>query len=130
VSEPQIAEMRRVADAYPSADAPGAYAAFSRQARIVEGVVTQTYAIAASLTRKAEGLNEVAEIWNRTSKFCESALQQIARLRQKYPQGGVSELYDLVLDYKLACDKRHRGVLEEIECQRMDFPKGLLPELK
>jgi hypothetical protein len=119
-----------VGDAYPSADVPGAGAAFSRQTRVVEGVVTQTYAVAASLARKAEDLEEVAEIWRRTGEFCQSALQRLAKLKEKYPHCGAPELYDLVLDFKLACEKRHKGVLEEQACLSTDFPKGLLPDLK
>lgn len=130
LGQPQLLEMQRVGDAYPSADVPGACAAFSRQTRVVEGVVTQTYAIAASLARKAEDLNEVAEIWRRTGEFCQSALQRLTKLKDKYPKCGAPELYDLVLDYKLACDKRHKGVMEEQACLTMDFPKGLLPNLK
>jgi len=130
LGQPQIMEMQRVGEAYVSAEVPGACAAFSRQVRIVEGVVTQTYAIAASLARKTETLNEIAEIWLRTSEFCQSALDSLARLKDKYPYCGTAELYDLALDYKLACDKRHKGVLEELACQKADFPKGLLPELK
>src|SRR5207247_6220932 len=97
---------------YPSADLPGACAAFSRQTRIVEGVVSQTYAIAASLARKAGDLNEVAETWRGMGEFCEAALQRLAKLKEKYPRCGALELYDLVLDYKLACDKRRQGVME------------------
>src|SRR5438132_8934348 len=88
LGQPPLLEMERVGDAYASADVPGACAAFSRQARRVEGVVTQTYAIAASLARKAEDLEEVAEIWRRTSEFCQAALQRLANLKDKYPHCG------------------------------------------
>ena len=124
VGQPQIREMQR------AADVPGGAAAFARQVRIVEGVVVQTYAAAASLARKAGDLEEVAEIWSGMSAFCQSALQTLSGLKDKHPNCGAPELYDLVLDYKLACDKRHNGVMEEIACQKTEFPKGLFPEMK
>ena len=36
----------------------------------------------------------------------------------------------MVFDYKLACDKRYSGAMEELACQKTEFPKGLLPEMK
>jgi hypothetical protein len=62
--------------------------------------------------------------------FCRTALASLGNLKTKYPDFGTPALYDMVLDYKLACDKRYRGALEELECQKTDFPKGLLPEMK
>jgi hypothetical protein len=128
--EPQLREMQRVGQAYPSANAPGACESFSRQVQLVNGAVRQTYGVAASLARKATDLAAVAEIWRRMGAFCQTALTAVAEHKHKYPDCGTPELYDLVLDYKLACEKRHRGAMEEIACQTTGFPKGLLPELK
>jgi hypothetical protein len=125
VGQPQIQEMQRIGDAYPSPDVPGACAAFTRQVRIVEGTVVQTYGVAAALARKADDLDEVSEIWGQMSFFCRSALTVLSSLKHKYPYCGTSELYDMV-----ACDKRCRGAMEELACQTTDFPKGLLPEMK
>ena len=125
LGRPQIQEMQRIGEAYPTADVPGASAAFTRQVRTVEGIVIQTYGVAAALTGKSGDLNEVAEIWSRMSSFCSSAMATLSSLKHKYPHCGTPELYDMVLDYKLACDKRYRGVMEELECQKVEFPKGL-----
>jgi hypothetical protein len=130
VGQPQVQEMQRIGDGYPNADVPGASAAFTRQVRIVEGIIVQTYGVAAALAKKAESLDEVAEIWSRMSLFCRSAMTILSNLKHKYPNCGTPQLYDMVLDYKLACDKRYKGVMEELACQNMDFPKGLLPEMK
>jgi hypothetical protein len=85
--------------------------------------------MAAAMARKADELNEVAEIWREMSAFCQPALEILAVLKDKYPGCGTPELYDAVLDYKLAADKRYKGVQEEIACQKVDPPKGLFPEL-
>lgn len=100
---------------------------FTRQVKQVEGVLRNTYGIAASLAKKAETLEEVAEIWGQMSELCDQALQALRTLKDKYADCGTPELYDLALDYKLACDERHRNVLEEIACARREFPKGLFP---
>jgi len=122
--------MQSIGDAYPNAEAPGACVAFTRQVRIVEGIVVQTYGVAASLARKADDLTEIAEIWSGMSRFCRSALTILSSLKLKYPYCGTNELYDMVLDYKLACEKRYKGVMEELSCQSTTFPKGLFPEMK
>lgn len=130
VGQPQLTEMKRIGDAYPSPDVPGACEAFTRQVSIVEGVMVQSYGIAAAMARRADDLNEVVEIWSAMSRFCQSALASLATLKHKYPYCGTPALYDKTLDYKLACDKRYRGAMEEMACQKAEFPKGLLPEMK
>ena len=92
-------------------------------------MVVQTYALSAAMARKTEDLPEVADIWGKMSGLCDSVLQRLAGLKDKYPDCGAAELYDLVLDYKLAADKRCQGTLQEVTCQKTDFPKGLLPEM-
>ena len=126
--QPQISEMERLGVLESGPGQPDAGAAFSRQVRILEGILVQNYGVAATLARKADDLQEVAEIWNCMSLFCQTVLQSLAGLKEKHPQGAAPELYDLALDYKLACDKRTKGALEEIACQKTEFPKGLFPE--
>ena len=130
VGRPQVEELQKIGDAYEGPEVPGACEAFTRQVRIVEGILVQTYGIAVAMAKKAEDLDEVAEIWAAMSRFCLSALSSLATLKGKYPYCGTPALYDMALDYKLACDKRYRGAMEELACQKMEFPKGLLPEMK
>jgi hypothetical protein len=129
VSQPQIAEMERIGNSYSDPSAPVACEAFTRQVRLVEGIVVQTYGVAAALAKKADDLKEVADVWNRMSRFCHSALRILADMKHKYPYCGTPQLYDLILDYKLAADKRYKGTLEEVACQKTELPKGLFPKL-
>ena len=130
VGQPQIEEMQRIGDTYADPNVPGACEAFTRQVRIVQGIVIQTYGVAAALAKKADDVSEVAEIWSRMSFFCRAAMVSLSSLKHKYPYCGTPQLYDMVLDYKLACDKRYRGAMEELACQKTEFPKGLLPEMR
>jgi hypothetical protein len=128
IHRPQIEEMRRVGESFPDPNSPGALAGFTQQVRIVEGALRQTCREASALARRTEDLAEVAEIWSGMSSFCDFTLQTLASVKDHYPNCGTPQFYDIALDYKLACDKRHRGVLEEIACQSTEFPKGLFPE--
>src|SRR4029079_5966120 len=85
VGKPQIQAMQSIGDAYSNAEVPGACVAFTRQVRIVEGIVVQTYVVAASLARKADDLADIAEIWSGMSQFCRSALTILSSLKHKYP---------------------------------------------
>ena len=127
-SRPQIAEMQQVGNSFPDASTPGAGAACARQVGLVQGVVVHTYGVAAALAKKAEDLEEASDVWNQMSRFCHAALQILADLKNKYPQCGAPELYDLILDYKLAADKRYKNTLEEIACQKMEFPAASFPK--
>jgi hypothetical protein len=127
IGEPQLDHLKQVGNAYPDAFAPGACVAFAKQVRLLEGFITQAYVVAVSIAKKADDLHEVANVWERMGMFCTSSLHTLALLKNKYPDCGTSQLYDLTLDYKLACDKRYRSVIEEIECQKQDLPTGLFP---
>lgn len=129
INTPQVAEFERLAKRFPDANVPTACQNFSRQVRLVEGVLVQTYGIAARLTRDSGNLSEVAETWKNMANFCNLVLQALTTLKERFPYCGTPELYNLALDYKLACDKRHRGALQEFSCQTAEFPTGLLPEL-
>src|ERR1041385_1332563 len=63
VGRPQVEELQKIGDAYEGPEVPGACEAFTRQVRIVEGILVQTYGIAVAMAKKAEDLDEVAEIW-------------------------------------------------------------------
>jgi hypothetical protein len=129
VSRPQILEMERVGNSFPDPATEEACNAFTRQVRLVEGGVRHTYGMAAAMVRKADDLNEVADVWRAMMAFCQVALETVAGLKDRFPYCGTAELYDTLLDYKLAADKRFRGVQEEIACQKVELPKGLFPEL-
>jgi len=126
---PPLAELQRVGNAFDDPQTQEAGMAFSRQVLFMEATVRQTYGHAAKLARKAENLEEAAEVWRRMGAFCDSALQVLAGLKDRYPHSGTGALYDLVLDYRSACEARHRRTLEDTACLAMDFPKGILPEL-
>lgn len=126
---PEIRELGRVGDAYPSSDHPGACEAFTRRVQIAESVLIHGYGLAAKFARRTGSLSEVAAIWRGMSELCGETLGELARLRDKYPYCGTPELYDRVLDYKLACDKRLNAALEEQECLKQPIPEGLFPPM-
>jgi hypothetical protein len=130
INQPQVAALERIGSSFADERAPEACQAFTRQVQQVEGVLRNTYGVAASLAKKAETLEEVARIWTQMSELCSQTLRSLKGLKDKYPHCGTPALCDLALDYKLASDKRHRQVMEEIACRKMEFPKGLFPEQK
>jgi hypothetical protein len=127
IHRPQIEEMQRVGHAFSDPAAPNAGDAFSHQVKLVEGALRQTYREAAALARRTSDLEEVKELWSQMSAFCGAAIRALTSLKGKFPTCGTPQLYDLALDFKLAADKRHRDVLEEISCQNQELPKGLFP---
>jgi hypothetical protein len=76
----------------------------------------------------ANGQQMVAQIWKAIEGFCDFTITTLKDLKDKYPGCGTPELYDLALDYKLACQKRHRGAIEEATCQKVAMPDRLFPE--
>jgi len=128
INQPQVAALEQIGGSFPDAQSPGACEAFSRQVRQVEGVLRNTYGVAAALVRKAETLEEVSATWRQMSDLCNQALQSLKVLKDKYPYCRTPELYDLALDYKLASEKRFQHIMEELACQKKEFPKGVFLE--
>ena len=124
---PQLARLQQVGDSFGDVDSPGACEAFTKQVRLLEGFITQTYGVAVSVSKRADDLAEVAAVWEHMGTYCRDALHTLTRLKDKYSYCGTPALYDLVLDYKLACEKRYRSVMEEMECQNQKLPAGLFP---
>jgi hypothetical protein len=128
LAKPQVTHLQEVGDSFPHSEAPGACEAFTKQVRLLESFLTQTYAVAASITRKSDDVIEVSQVLGHMSLFCTSVLHALSGLKDKYPYCGTPQLHDLALDYKLACEKRYHNALEELECQKITLPKGLFPE--
>jgi hypothetical protein len=117
-----------LSERYPSQDANGACEAFSRQVTIVEGLMRHAYGMSSKLARKSDDLREISEIWSAMSTLCNSAVAALSSLKDDFPYCGTSQLYDFVLDLKLAADKRRDNVEEEITCQIIQTPEKLFPE--
>ena len=128
LGDPQISHLEEIGQTFLDANTRGACEAFSKQVRLLESCLVQTYAVAASIARKSDDLLEVSQIWDRMRQFCTKVLQVLTGLKDKYPDCGTPELYDLALDYSLACTKRHHNTLDELACQTTPLPKGLFPE--
>jgi hypothetical protein len=127
---PQLKEIAAVGASFADPNAEDACLVFTRQVAMLEGTLKQTFRAATLLARNSGGLKEIAEVWKRTGHFSRTFLTTLASLKDKYANCGTPEIYDLALDYTKACDDRLRDIEEEIECQRIDLPKGLLPEFQ
>lgn len=114
---------------FPDPDMEGACLAFSRQVAKVQATIECTYAMAAQVAKRQDKLESEQEVWSIMGHLCEVALVTVKSLKDQYPYCGTPELFDVLLDYKLACDERRRHLAEEIACQGMEIPKGLFPEL-
>jgi hypothetical protein len=77
---------------------------------------------------KSHDLKEVVDVWNRMRLFCDTVLATLLSLKDRNSNCGAPELYNLALGYKQAGEDRWRDVEEEIECQEINLPKGLLTE--
>ena len=111
-----VKKLREVGDTFASADEPGACEAFTRQVHSLESFVKETYRIAILVARKSDDTEEVLQIFATFSSFCGDAMGVLTGLKKKYPYCGTPELYDLTLDYKIACDQRRNNLLAELEC--------------
>lgn len=126
---PQLKEIAAVGASFADPSEEHVCEAFRRQVAMLEGALRQTFRAATLMAKKSGELEEVADIWKRMSGFCDSVSVTLSSLKTKYPDCGTPELCDLALGYEQACEDRLRNVQEEIQCQRIELPKGMLPEL-
>ncbi len=125
---PQLREIAVVGASFMDPNTKDAHRQFSYQVAMLEGTLKQTFRAATLLAKRSDDLKQVAEVWKRTGRFCDTVVATLLSLKDRYSNCGTPELYALALDYKQACEDRLCDVEEEIECQEIDLPKGLLPE--
>lgn len=109
-------KLMEIGNTFADANEPGACEAFTRQVASLESFVKETYRIAIIVARKSDDAEEVLQIFDTMSSFCGDAMGVLTDLRAKYPYCGTPELYDMILDYKIACDQRRNNLLAELEC--------------
>ena len=100
------------------------------RARRAEGMLRHLYALAASVAKTSETLEEARDVWSTMNQICRKALQAAARLRESGGHGSADALENVALDFMTECEKRLKHVLEEISCQSLVMPPGLFPSLK
>jgi hypothetical protein len=103
--------------------------AFCREVAAVGGVLKQTYQAAALLAKRAANCEEAGQTWKTMSEYANRVMIVLSLLKDRYPDSGTAELYDLALDYKAAAEKRYQSNLEATLCQKTPLPEGLLPPL-
>ncbi len=74
-----------------------------KHAQQLEAKLEQLYAVAATLAKREERLEEVAAIWNRMVSICD----QMAKALSDFHQGSKFHLesYDRILDIRNACEE-------------------------
>lgn len=101
---------------------------FSRHVAQVEGVLKQTYALAALLAKRSATPGQEAEIWQNMLEYAKGVMNALQQLKETYPQCGTPELHSLALDYWNAASERLSLVNESIQCQSLPMPAGLFPQ--
>ncbi len=100
---------------------------------LVEGlqeVLRQTYRAAAGAARDADTPTEAAIVWEKMGAFADGILKKLFSLKEVYHDCGTPALYDLAVDYKSACQRRHADSQEEAACQNENrIPAGLFPAM-
>ena len=125
---PQLSEMAKVAASFQDPTTLEACQTFGHQVSMLEGTLKQTFRAATLIAKKGDKLEEIANVWRRMRHFCDTVLVTLATLKERYPDCGTPELYDAALDFKQACEDRLGEIEEEVQCQKIELPKGLLPE--
>ncbi len=101
--------------------------AFSRIVQHVQAAVIHTYQMTAVASTREADPKAAALLWKEMSDFCDSALTEIRKVKDKYPNCGTAQLYDLALDYRRESQKRYFQNLQDSECQTP--PPGLFPAM-
>src|ERR1700683_3116991 len=91
LGKPQLAHVEEVGNSFASVDTPGACEAFAKEVRRLESFLVQTYAVAVAVARRADNLEEVAQIWQHMGLFCTHALHSLKKLKDKYPDCGTPQ---------------------------------------
>jgi hypothetical protein len=126
VNRCQIAELKKAGSEF-KADSVEHCTAFYNHVRNVQSAVIHTYQLIAYASIREADPKKAALLWKSMGDFCDSALNVLRDLKEKYQNCGTSQLYDLALDYKGQAQKRYYQNLQDSECQPM--PVELFPQM-
>lgn len=121
-----IEELRQGAVTFDP-NSPESCKAFRRLVIAAETVLKQTYKCAALTAKRAETLEEEAEVWRIMSEFAESLVVALGDPKDANPDCGTPELSNLALAYRQAALERLGLLTESTACQTLQMPEGLFP---
>jgi hypothetical protein len=101
---------------------------FQQHVKSVEAVVVYTYTLTAHLALRRPS-KEASDLWAKYIHLCDSALATLTKARERFPDCGTGELYDLTIDHRLAASERYTANLQDAECQKLKIPDFLFPPL-
>ena len=104
-----------------------ARARFRDEVLRLEERVKRFYQLGALAAQRATEPTEAARIWKTVSESADETLAVLSTLKDKYPDSGMPELHDVVLEYKAAAMKRAQLNEEAALCQTRPAPPGLFP---
>ena|SRR5438876_4070332 len=76
---------------------------FERRVQRLEAKLEQLYAVAATMARREERLEDVTAVWARMVSICDTIAKTLSHLRQRRPARSAS--YDRILDIRNACEE-------------------------
>jgi hypothetical protein len=77
---------------------------FARQVERLEAKLEQLYAVAVTLARHEERLDQVEAIWARMVGICDTFAQAVSVLRQRHQAAGPAS-HDRILDIRNECEE-------------------------
>ena len=120
----QISDMQKVGESLDP-DAPGSCEIFSQKVFDVQCAIVNTYQIVAYFSLREPDPAKVAGWWKQVSEVCDTALKTLKGLKDVYPHCAASDLYDMILDFKLGAEKRRWANEQDAECLKTSLPIGL-----
>jgi hypothetical protein len=100
---------------------------FYRRVRNVEAAVIHTYQLTAHAALREDDAGKASCFWKDMVTFCDSVLVLLKELKEKYPDCGASEVYNVTLDYRVQAQNHYIENLQDSECQTI--PEGLFPQV-
>jgi len=101
---------------------------FSRQVAILNGLVAAVYGEVVACSKEIESISEIAESWKLYLASLDKILKRVKGLKDQFPDCGAPELYNHILDYRIAAKERMDHAVEEGMCP--NTPAELFPTPK
>ena len=100
----ELGKLIRIAESPGESDE--SHRRFSEQAASIEGLLRTIYQSTAIMARKAESLDDTADIWKTMVVYCDAFIVTLRDLAERHPHYATKHLYDFALDTRNAAARR------------------------
>jgi hypothetical protein len=103
--------------------------AFQKHVLSIQSILVHMWQVTAALAIGEKEPADAARLWKDYLEWCDRALNALRKCKDRFPDAGADDLYDLALDYRNQAQSRYQNNIQDAEWQKKAQSDILLQSL-